>query len=116
MARPPQKRISARLVNTLSRQSWMTVRERLPEISVITAAGPMCKPASQSERVRKGEHMIAPLKKYVVTVIVLVFVCVLGTTALQAQTFTKDVAPIFNKSCVSCHHEGTGAPMSLMTY
>src|SRR5215831_15527298 len=39
-----------------------------------------------------------------------------GLTPLSAQTFTKDIAPIFNKSCVSCHHEGTVAPMSLMTY
>jgi len=31
-------------------------------------------------------------------------------------TFAKDVAPIFQKSCQSCHHEGTSAPMSLMTY
>ena len=31
-------------------------------------------------------------------------------------TFTKDVAPIFQKSCQSCHHPGTAAPMSLITY
>ena len=31
-------------------------------------------------------------------------------------TFSKDVAPIFQKSCQSCHHAGTMAPMSLMTY
>ena len=35
---------------------------------------------------------------------------------LPAQTFTKDIAPIFQKHCQSCHHEGTVAPMSLMTY
>src|SRR5436853_7688421 len=35
---------------------------------------------------------------------------------LPAQTFTKDVAPVFQKHCQSCHHEGTVAPMSLMTY
>ena len=38
-----------------------------------------------------------------------------GTTAAQV-TFTKDIAPIFQKSCDSCHHAGTVAPMSLMTY
>ena len=32
------------------------------------------------------------------------------------MTFSKDVAPIFQKSCQSCHHAGTSAPMSLMTY
>ena len=31
-------------------------------------------------------------------------------------TFTKDVAPILNKNCVSCHREGDIAPMSLLTY
>src|SRR5882672_635758 len=33
-----------------------------------------------------------------------------------AVTFAKDVAPIFQKSCQTCHHPGTSAPMSLMTY
>lgn len=31
-------------------------------------------------------------------------------------TFTKDVAPIFMKQCVSCHRPGEVAPMSLLTY
>src|SRR5690349_19725395 len=31
-------------------------------------------------------------------------------------TFSKDVAPIFQRSCQSCHHAGTSAPMPLMTY
>jgi len=31
-------------------------------------------------------------------------------------TFAKDVAPIFQKSCDTCHHPGTSAPMSLLTY
>jgi hypothetical protein len=33
-----------------------------------------------------------------------------------APTFAKDVAPIFQKSCQTCHHDGTSAPMSLVTY
>jgi hypothetical protein len=33
-----------------------------------------------------------------------------------APTFSKDVAPILQKSCQSCHREGELAPMSLMTY
>jgi len=32
-----------------------------------------------------------------------------------AQTFTKDVAPILQRSCQSCHRPGQMAPMSLMT-
>ena len=31
-------------------------------------------------------------------------------------TFAKDVAPIFYRSCVSCHRPGQIAPMSLLTY
>jgi hypothetical protein len=31
-------------------------------------------------------------------------------------TFTKDVAPILQRSCVTCHRPGQSAPMSLMTY
>src|SRR2546423_6495214 len=31
-------------------------------------------------------------------------------------TFATDVAPIFQKSCDTCHHPGTSAPMSLVTY
>jgi hypothetical protein len=39
------------------------------------------------------------------------------TTAPASQvTFTKDVAPILQRSCVSCHRPGEMAPMSLMTY
>ena len=31
-------------------------------------------------------------------------------------TFTRDVAPIFQKSCQNCHRPGSIAPMSLLTY
>ena len=31
-------------------------------------------------------------------------------------TFTKDVAPILQRSCVTCHRPGQSAPMSLLTY
>jgi len=37
-------------------------------------------------------------------------------TPASDLTFTKDVAPIFQKSCQSCHHSGTAAPMALLTY
>jgi len=35
---------------------------------------------------------------------------------VAAPTFARDVAPIFQKSCQTCHHQGTSAPMSLVTY
>jgi hypothetical protein len=31
-------------------------------------------------------------------------------------TFSRDIAPIFQKACQNCHREGSIAPMSLMTY
>jgi hypothetical protein len=31
-------------------------------------------------------------------------------------TFARDVAPIFQAKCQTCHHPGTSAPMSLVTY
>ena len=37
-----------------------------------------------------------------------------GTSA--PPTFAKDVAPIFQAKCQACHHPGTSAPMSLLTY
>ncbi|HYM21971.1 MAG TPA: cytochrome c, partial [Vicinamibacterales bacterium] len=36
--------------------------------------------------------------------------------AADAPTFTKDVAPIFYKSCIECHRATMFAPMSLTTY
>ena len=36
--------------------------------------------------------------------------------AQGVPTFTKDVAPILYKNCVSCHRPGEIGPMSLLTY
>ncbi len=43
---------------------------------------------------------------------------VMGCTSASAQevTFTKDIAPVVFKSCVSCHRAGGPAPFSLATY
>jgi len=38
------------------------------------------------------------------------------TTREAEVTFTKDVAPILQRSCVQCHRPGQVAPMSLLTY
>src|SRR5579862_5735662 len=39
-----------------------------------------------------------------------------GVAAGAVPTFSKDVAPIFYKSCTNCHRPGEIAPMSLLTY
>ena len=42
-----------------------------------------------------------------------------GSVAMAADspvTFTKDIAPILQRSCQNCHRSGSIAPMSLMTY
>ena len=38
------------------------------------------------------------------------------TDSGKQLTFSKDIAPIFQEKCDSCHHPGTSAPMSLLTY
>src|SRR5579863_8964591 len=38
------------------------------------------------------------------------------TAAEQDVTFSKDVAPIFQRACQNCHRPGSIAPMSLITY
>lgn len=44
--------------------------------------------------------------------------CFLIVNCIQAQstTWSKDIAPIFYKNCVSCHRAGGIAPFSLTTY
>src|ERR1041385_406303 len=46
------------------------------------------------------------------------FVTLIATSALAQErvTFAKDVAPILQQRCQVCHHPGTVAPMSLVTY
>ena len=48
------------------------------------------------------------------------FTCVSIVAAMaqsgETPTFSKDVAPILFKNCVSCHRPGEMAPMSLLTY
>ena len=39
-----------------------------------------------------------------------------GSALAQDVTFTKDVLPILQNSCQTCHRDGAIAPMSLMTY
>jgi hypothetical protein len=49
-------------------------------------------------------------------VAVLVVPTVCAAQAGGAITYTKDIAPILQRSCLSCHNPGGIGPMSLMTY
>jgi len=40
----------------------------------------------------------------------------LAAPSMAQATFSKDVAPIFQRSCQTCHRPNTFAPMSLMTF
>src|SRR5437773_11945361 len=54
-----------------------------------------------------------------ISVVIITLLAAVSARGLSAQapvTFTKDVAPIFQARCQICHHPGTFAPMSLMTY
>src|SRR5215831_328285 len=46
---------------------------------------------------------------------VLLAVCA-EASAAGAVTFNKDVLPILQRNCQSCHRPGNIAPMSLLTY
>ncbi len=54
------------------------------------------------------------------TLLIAVSGCMLAQTNKAASpgevTFTKDVAPILQRSCQNCHRPGSIAPMSLLTY
>jgi hypothetical protein len=49
--------------------------------------------------------------------LVIVFACTFAAAAGQGQiTFSRDVAPILQKRCQSCHRPGQAAPMPLLTW
>jgi len=53
------------------------------------------------------------------TLVILTGVCLMLSSASFAAdtvTFAKDIAPILQSKCQECHHTGSMAPMSLVTY
>ena len=45
-----------------------------------------------------------------------IFVFAAASAFAAAPTFNKDVLPILQKDCQTCHRPGEVAPMSLLTY
>ena len=68
---------------------------------------------------RKPFTSVSPLG--IAGCVLAVLVAAPGPTVAQVAsphpaTFSKDVAPILQRSCENCHRAGGGAPMSLVTY
>jgi hypothetical protein len=51
-----------------------------------------------------------------IPILSLIPLTVLAADGTKPVTFSKDIAPILERSCQTCHHAGTSAPMSLVTY
>ena len=51
----------------------------------------------------------------ILTVVIAAIACACAGSA-DAQTFTKDIKPIFQEKCEACHRPNQMAPMSLVTY
>jgi hypothetical protein len=56
------------------------------------------------------------MKKTVLAILITPLAAFAAEDTGRTVTFTKDIVPIFQRSCQSCHHQGTSAPMSLVTY
>jgi mono/diheme cytochrome c family protein len=56
------------------------------------------------------------MKRFVLLASLPAMLCAADTAPASKPTFTKDIAPIFYASCVSCHRAGEIAPMQLTTY
>src|SRR3954467_14685503 len=56
------------------------------------------------------------MRKLIFAALIALPATALAAGATPTPTFSKDVAPIFNKACVECHRPTMFAPMSLTTY
>src|SRR3954467_1164236 len=90
-----------KLTATSLPRGWPCYRQRVPSRS--------SRPGGSSM------HRLVPAAAALVTGVLLASSA--GTHAAAATTtFTKDVAPILNAKCVTCHRPGEVAPMALLTY
>src|SRR4029453_6842865 len=70
--------------------------------------------ASCAEILLRRPRMLKSLR--LVAVVPALVVVPASASAQQAVTFTKDIAPILQRSCQSCHRPGQMAPMSLLSF
>jgi hypothetical protein len=69
-----------------------------------------------SHATRRGHPFLGPTMLTILAALGSTPTASAADTPAKNVTFTRDVAPIFQKACQSCHHPGTVATMSLMTY
>src|SRR5215470_659435 len=48
--------------------------------------------------------------------LVMVITAAMSAPAQTKPTFTKDVAPVLQRNCQTCHRPGQAAPFSMLTY
>lgn len=65
---------------------------------------------------RRFSFVLALLFSVMVSLAWLASTSASGTKNAKAVTFSKDVAPIFNKQCAECHRPGESAPFSTLSY
>ncbi len=65
---------------------------------------------------RYSTSFLGSISATALTVLAVVFTGVPAAAQPAEVTFTRDVAPILQRSCQTCHREGSLAPMSLLTY
>ena len=65
---------------------------------------------------RYGTSFLGSISVVALTVLALVATSAPAAGQSAQVTFTRDVAPILQRSCQTCHREGSIAPMSLLTY
>ncbi len=65
---------------------------------------------------RYSTSFLGSISATALTVLAVVFTGVPAAAQPAQVTFTRDVAPILQRSCQTCHREGSLAPMSLLTY
>src|SRR5262245_38671717 len=102
-----------------------------PRKSAVSSAVSLAETTIETRRclITKSRREVTKMKKIMTYSLVAISLAPVGLFSLPATnadsgnkpaprnvTFTKDVAPIFFKSCAECHRAGEIAPFSVMSY
>jgi hypothetical protein len=87
------------------------------QVSDLPFSGPNKSRGTGVDFVLSKQYTADMVRRIVHSMLALCGVAILSIAAEPGKvTFSKDVAPIFQAKCEECHHPGTAAPMSLVTY